>query len=333
MSKERLSFVTGANDKYFFMCSILLQSLEKYFPEISCFVMDFGLTDSQTKFFETKKQLLKVPPHLKKTDHFFKLKSSVGSFLKDQSIGIPIWVDSDIIAVAPESNQLFEIADRLSCQREQIAIGVNFGVRSKITNIREHLEDGPTPKLRATVADSPEILESPYLNSGLVFFSDFKVFEDWENTASLLEGDWLWEQNALNLICYRNRSRVLTLDSRVWNVHCELLKKITIDDNRVYCDGQKSIFAHATTPTPGTGDVDYVRMTISKNGYACNTYLRLFTNSFLRMAQDKHLSDFLSANFVLLKDLNVLFKQGTRRNESCPCGSGKAFKHCHGTHL
>jgi uncharacterized protein YchJ len=101
----------------------------------------------------------------------------------------------------------------------------------------------------------------------------------------------------------------------------------------VYCDGQKSIFAHATTPTPGTGDVDYMRMTISKNGYAFNTYLRLFTNPFLRMAQDKHLSDFLSANFVLLKDLNVLFKQGTRRNASCPCGSGKAFKHCHGTHL
>lgn len=334
MTKPTLSFVTGADDKYFFICNILLQSLEQFFPEIPCFVLDFGLTDTQTRFFESKKRLLKLPPHLKKTDHAYKLKSSLRSFLRDQPSIMPIWINSDIIAVAAESQQLIEIAHRLIDQRKMIAIAPDHGGGPEPVTIRQlYKSEERIPRFKSTVAHSPEILDQMYFNSGLVFFPDVKVLDNWEVVANSLEGDWLWEQNALNLICSRNPNEVMRLDPRVWNVHGSLLRKISVCDDGVYCDEKKSIFAHATAFHEPGRDIATVNLSVSKNGYGCNTYMRVFQNSFLRMAQDRHLSNFLSENFSLLKELNILFDLNTRRNDLCPCGSGKRFKHCHGVHL
>ena len=58
--EQRVRFVTGANSRYFFMCGILLESLNEFFPEILSFVMDFGLTESEAQFFETKKKLVRA---------------------------------------------------------------------------------------------------------------------------------------------------------------------------------------------------------------------------------------------------------------------------------
>jgi uncharacterized protein YecA (UPF0149 family) len=41
----------------------------------------------------------------------------------------------------------------------------------------------------------------------------------------------------------------------------------------------------------------------------------------------------LRTNFEALRDLGILVnvsQVGARRNDPCPCGSGKKFKHCHG---
>ena len=329
----RLSFITGANDKYFFLCNILLQSLEEFFPGIPCFVMDFGFTESQVKFFERKNCLLKLPPHLKKTDHPYKLKSSLRTFLHEKTSAMLLWVDSDIIAVTAGTKQLFAIVDHLHDQRKTIAIAPDYG-RPKAVTIGEHVEFGePLPKFKLAVSNNPEILERIYFNSGLVFFSDHKVLEDWEAASSSLEGDWLWEQYALNLVCGRNPNEVMILDPHIWNVQGSLLRKISIHNDGVYCGEEKSIFAHATSVDEPGHNTIAVNQSISKNGYGCNTYMRLFQNSFLRMTQDRQLSNFLSANFALLKDLNILFNLNTRRNDLCPCGSGNRFKHCHGADL
>src|SRR5215813_7093681 len=113
-SRQPVRFVTGANSKYFFMCGMLLESLDEFFPGIPSFVMDFGLTEPQAKFFETKNQLLKLPSNLKKEDHPYKLKGNMRSFLGEQFTGTSIWVDSDIIAVGGGHSDLFEILDKLT---------------------------------------------------------------------------------------------------------------------------------------------------------------------------------------------------------------------------
>ena len=327
-----LSFVTGANDRYFFVCGTLLQSLEEFFPGIPCLVMDFGLSESQVKFFERKNQLLRLPSTLKKTDHHFKLKSSLGLFLSGRSIAIPIWIDSDIIAVTAGNAALFDVARRLTDQKKIVAAAADYGA-PHIVPIRTHAKSGPVPKFMSSIVDSPDILDQPYLNAGLIFFSDSKILQEWQIAADHLEGDWLWEQYAFNFVSYRHPNQLTLLDSRIWNAQGELLKSITVKDGVVYCDGQKCIFVHATSHNAHGANVDAVQMFLSKDGYACSAYMPLVVNPFLRAAQKKHLSNFMISNFALLKNLNILFSVKTRRNEPCPCGSGKRFKHCHGAQL
>jgi len=294
--------------------------------------MDFGLTDGQRKFLQLRKQLLNLPSHLKGSDHPFKLKSSLRSFLRGRPASIPIWVDCDIIAVSAQSKQLIDTAN-MTYTTKRIAVAPDCGMPAA-TSIGDYIKAGDrVPKFNAAVAAYPEILERPYLNSGLVFLSDLQIIEDWEVVARELEGDFLWEQYAFNLICQKGPIRPLMLDPSIWNVHGELLKKITINNNIVYCDEKRCIFLHATSTNRFGRDVDMKTMRISKDGVACAVYQRLFVNSFLREAQEKYLYDFLSTNHILLKELNILFSDSTRRNDLCPCGSNKRFKHCHGTYL
>src|SRR5215813_4030272 len=329
-SRQPVRFVTGANSRYFFMCGMLIESLDELFPEIPSFVMDFGLTESQAKFFETKKKLLKLPLNLKKGDHPYKLKGSMHSFLGEQFTGTSIWVDSDIIAVGAGQSDLYEILDNLIHQQRLLAITPDAGPNK---TVRQFGEFYPVPKFNSAIENSPEIKDRPYLNAALVFFPDSKVLGDWAATASLFEGETCWEQNALNLICHKNPNKILILDARVWNAHAGLLKKITVNNGVLHCDGQKCIFAHAASHNTGGRDVDHVQTMFPGKGYVGSAYFRFFTNSHLRAAQEKHLSNFLSNNSAALLDLDILLKhsdQAIRRNDLCPCGSGKKFKHCHG---
>jgi hypothetical protein len=309
---------------------MLLESLDEVFPEIPSFVMDFGLTEPQAQFFETKKQLVKLPPDLKKGDHPYKLKGSMYSFLGDQFTGTSIWVDSDVIAVGAGHSELFEILDKLSHEQKLLAIAPDAGPNK---TIRQFVESYPAPNFKSALEKNPEIKDRPYLNAALVFFSDSKVMKDWALTSSPLEGDTCWEQNALNLMCHRNPDRALILDSRVWNAHAELLKKINISGDILQCDGQKCIFAHAASHNMHGRDVEHVQTMFPGKGYVGTAYIRFFTNSHLRAIQERHLSHFLSNNSASLVDLKILLKHSDpsiRRNDLCPCGSGKKFKHCHG---
>ena len=65
--------------------------------------MDFGLSEPRRKFFDEKKLLLGIPAGLSRTDHPYKLKSSMASFLKDEPSSMPIWIDCDIVAIRPEA--------------------------------------------------------------------------------------------------------------------------------------------------------------------------------------------------------------------------------------
>jgi SEC-C motif len=327
--EQRVRFVTGANSRYFFMCGMLLESLDEFFPEILSFVMDFGMTEPEAQFFEAKKKLVRLPPSLKKEDHPYKLKSNMHSFLGAQFTGTSIWVDADIIAVNAGQSELLEILDKLTHEQKLLAIAPDAGPNK---TIRQFSESFRTPKFNSVLENHAEMKNCPYLNGGLVFFPDSKVLEDWALTAGLLEGDVCWEQNALNLMCHKNPNRVLILDSRVWNAHAELLNRITISDGMLRYDRQKCIFAHATGAN--THAVEEELTMLPGKGYIGAAYFRWFKNSHLRAAQEKYRSNFLSNHSATLMDLKILLKPSSiRRNDLCPCGSGKKVKHCHATYF
>jgi hypothetical protein len=323
-----LTFVTGANDKYFFMCGMLLESLQSSFPGIPCRVMDFGLSEPRRRFFAEKKLLLDLPAGLSKTDHPYKLKSSMASFLPDEPASLPIWIDCDIVAVRTASNELLDLAGELTSQNKVMAISTDEGPNKTLESVCNSYGEA---KLRSAIAADPSLKEPRCLNAGVVIFSNRETLENWQVVAAAQDGDMFPDQNALNLMCYRDPARVMVLDAHVWNVHAGLLKAVKAAGNDIDCDGEKPIFAHATSAFPG--DIMGGAMPISAKDLGCEAFLRFFTNDRLRSLQENYLTAFLRTNFEALRDLGILVKvsqANARRNDPCPCGSGKKFKHCHG---
>ena len=323
-----LGFVTGANDKYFFMCGMLLESLQSCFPHVPCHVMDFGLSEPRRQYFEEKKLLLNIPAGLNKSDHPYKLKSSMASFLSAELSQMPIWIDCDIIAIRPGSKELFDLAGDLVAQNKDIAISTDDGPNKTLEAVCNSYGE---PKLRSAIAADPSLKERRCLNAGVVIFSNRETLRNWQVVAAAQDGDKFPDQNALNIMCYRDIERVSVLDARVWNVHAELLKSVKAIDDDVYCDGRKPIFVHATSAYPG--DIMGGAMPVSAKDFGCEAFLRFFTNDRLKSLQENYLSAFLRTNFETLRDLEILVNISSahaRRNDLCPCGSGRKFKHCHG---
>jgi hypothetical protein len=323
-----LKFVTGANDKYFFMCGMLLESLKSCFPGIPCRVMDFGLSEPRRKFFAEKQLLLDIPAGLNRTDHPYKLKSSMASFLDDEPLSMPIWIDCDIIAVRAASNELLDLAGELVSQNKDMAISTDEGPNQTLEAVCNAYGEA---KLRAVIAADPSLKERRCLNAGVVIFSNRETLRNWQVVAAAQDGDMFPDQNALNIMCYRDMARVAVLEPRVWNVHAGLLQSVKATGNEINCDGQKPIFAHATSAYPG--DIKGGAMPISAKDLGCEAFLRFFTNDRLRSLQENYLTAFLRTNFEALRDLGILVnvsQANARRNDPCPCGSGKKFKHCHG---
>ena len=131
-------------------------------------------------------------------------------------------------------------------------------------------------------------------------------------------------------MCYRDIAAYRSWTPGVWNVHAELLKSVKAIDETCIATA-KSIFVHATSAYPG--DIMGGAMPVSAKDFGCEAFLRFFTNDRLRSLQENYLSAFLRTNFETLRDLGILVNISSahaRRNDLCPCGSGRKFKHCHG---
>jgi hypothetical protein len=324
--ENTLRFVTGANDKYFFMCGVLLESLQSCFPGIACHIMDFGLSDARRKYFEDKKLLLNIPAGLSKSDHPYKLKSSMASFLNGERSAMPIWIDCDMIAIRGASKELYDLAGELVSQNKDFAIATDEGPNNTLQEVCNAFDEA---KLRSAIAGDPSLGERRCLNAGLVLFSNPAALGNWQTVAAAQDGDMFPDQNALNIMAYRDIDRVSVLDARIWNVHARLLKSVKAADNGLDCEGQKPIFLHATSAFQG--DLMGGAMPISAKDCGCEAFLRLFANDHLRSLQEDYLATFLRGNFETLRNVGVLASiTKARRNDPCPCGSGKKFKHCHG---
>jgi hypothetical protein len=309
------------------MCGMLLESLQGCFPGIACRVMDFGLSEPRRKFFAEKELLLDIPAGLNRTDHPYKLKSGMASFLDDEP-SMPIWIDCDIIAVRAASNEFLDLAGELVSQNKDMAISTDEGPNKTIESVCSAYGEA---KLRAVIVADPSLKERRCLNAGVVIFSNREALRNWQVVAAAQDGDMFPDQNALNIMAYRDIERVSVLEPRVWNVHAGLLQLVKAAGNEIDCDGKKPIFAHATSAYPG--DIKGGAMPISAKNLGCEAFLRFFTNDRLRSLQENYLTAFLRTNFEALRNLGILVnvsQANARRNDPCPCGSGKKFKQCHG---
>ena len=131
---------------------------------------------------------------------------------------MPIWIDCDIIAVRAASNELLDLAGELVSQNKDMAISTDEGPNKTLEAVCNAYGEA---KLRAVIAADPSLKERRCLNAGVVIFSNRETLRNWQVVAAAQDGDMFPDQNALNIMCYRDIERVSVLEPRVWNVHAD----------------------------------------------------------------------------------------------------------------
>jgi len=301
--RRRVSFVTGINENYFLMCGMLMESLDRHFPLIPFFVMDFGLSGPQKEFFRRRDMLLPLPPGLHGDDHPFKLKGNLGAFL-GEDFGVPVWIDADIIALRDGTQAVFALAEQMAEQDLRFALapdqslpGINAPTLSSNSNATG------MPALAAFVREHPHTAQRAYLNTGVVMFREGDPLADWAAATAAFDGDLVWEQNAFNSLCHLDIERVRMLDARIWNAHSGLLEAMKSGAQGIECDGAPCIFAHATSSGPQItwGEMDFVFA-----GSPYRNFVKFFAHPVLNELQKGYMTSFLSGNLAQLRELGIL---------------------------
>lgn len=302
--RRRVSFVTGINQNYFLLCGALMESLDRHFPLIPLYVMDFGLTEAQKAFFRAKDMLLPMPPGLSGDTHPYTLKSCIGNFW-GEDFGVPVWIDADIIAVGDGTAALLALVEAMADADLRFAAAASHsGPGTAMQTLAAARDSMISPRLTAMLEAHPDLAARTYLNVGLVLFRQGDHLEDWRGVTESFGGDQCWEQNALSALCYRDRQPFKMLDARIWNAHGALLDFIMVDGATVRCDGAPCYLAHCTSPDGrhlSWGEMDFV---VAGSRY--KNFVKFFAHPQLAELQKAHMNNFLGAHLDLLRETGVL---------------------------
>src|SRR6185503_13323609 len=122
------------------------------------------------------------------------------------------------------------------------------------------------------------------LNSGFFVSRSRRWLKDWRRaTFEARKDEYLFEQNAFNLVAWRNPDQVEHLDLWSWNVHGPMLESIKVDSGAVTCRGRTVIGLHATSNNSKL--VKHERYAWTADGQVIEANLRFFCQPELRALQ------------------------------------------------
>ena len=313
------------------MCGMLLESLQSCFPGVPCHVMDFGLSDARRKYFEEKKLLLDIPAGLSKTDHPYKLKSSMASFLNDKlARPMPIWIDCDMIAVRDGSKELFDLAGELVSQNKDFAIATDEGPNNTLEGglqflWRSKAAIGHRRQSVAQRAPVPERGPRAVFKSGRARkLADLSRPRKTATSFPIKMRSISWPTGIS--IAYRYWMPGSGTSMR------GLLKSVKAADNEARL---RRAEAHipacdlgVSRRSDGRRDAD-LGQRLRLRGISAAVRERSPENPAGKLSRGVPADEFRNA--ARIWDILVNISQANaRRNDPCPCGSGKKFKHCHG---
>ncbi|WP_280767892.1 hypothetical protein [Polynucleobacter sphagniphilus] len=249
------------------------------------YIVDYGLTQNQIDFLnELEIRILARPEHLLDA-HPYKLKSHLFDFLSFNDIerDFLVQLDADMIMLNNPDSALKMIVSKMIEENLLIAICQDVGPSK---NILEFASTYRCPNFKESL--SPDELLNPYLNSGFVIYSPHFNLKEFQDIADAMEGEVVWEQNALNTICAKNPNSLLMLDPSIWNMHGILIEQFNGDTN--------PFLLHITSPTPNSIGTGFINFHIGDVALEPVFYRELLVNPYVHNLQTSMIQNLLTKN-------------------------------------
>jgi len=305
---------------------ILLQSFANAGAADAIKVCDFGFTPGQRSFLKSHDKLLAADPPIPQShQHPWYHKAALVEFIP-RDIDATVWLDSDVMLTRDPRSEVAALIAEMRNSGAMIAaciIGIDLGAFCRDWEAAGK-NMAPFVNLLHRFGIAPH---HPYLNSAVFVTTTQEWLVEWKNVTFDIERHFLFEQNAFNAVAWLTPERVRILDRRRWNVYGADLNRISIgaDLASLRCDDQEVMVVHATSE-----DERDVRLLEGSKRLADRqipVWLKVFCQPRLQ-AQQLALLD----QFIKLHEAELVKHLYPRRNDLCPCGSGKRFKHCHGAY-
>ena len=214
----RIKFFSGCDNKYFLMACTLAESFERYCPEFSLKICDFGMSASQAECFRSRGLLLELPNELTGASQpAWLFKASLFRFLENDQCDAIGWIDSDAFL----ASRIYE-----DCQ-DLILPALNQG-RDTMAICKGRVGNSWEISPEAAEFHSMD-LTYPYYNSGFWITNAFATLGDWAAQIADVPRVGMWEQDLLNYLLYKNDVEILELDNEVWNVTFDALDGMSRD--------------------------------------------------------------------------------------------------------
>ena len=252
------------------------------------YIVDYGLTANQKAFLnELEIRVLAMPANLINA-HPYKLKSHLFDCLLFNKIEpeFLVQLDADMIMLHNPESALNEVITRMAAENISIALCQDMGPSK---NILEFAATYRCPIFKDSL--SPTELLAPYLNSGFVIYSPHFNLQEFQNIADAMEGEVVWEQNALNTICAKNPNSLLLLDPSNWNMHGILIEQFKGDSN--------PFLLHITSPTPNSIGTGFANFSIGEVSLEPFYYRELRINPYVHQLQTAMIKNLLIKNSAL----------------------------------
>ena len=284
--------VTGAEKNYFVSGCMLMWSLKLWAPELPFYFLDFGLEEGQRNFLRGQGALIERPAELAADLHPFAYKAAMGEYLRGIDWSEMVWLDSDMIAVAPLGEKLATVLTEMAGNGKEVA-----SCRDVSPSLAAFIAQGweVNPFVDALRSDKVD-LSGPYYNTGAVVCRSPEFLAAWRDLAKAIPFHVLFEQNAFNLLV-RRRTGVTTLAMNEWNLHGPSLRECNSAKdgqgrNIIKTPSGTAMIVHATSHDSADIDIRNAVAGMKTGGIPC--VIKLFRNPALLDLQKMWLTRFLT---------------------------------------
>ncbi len=280
--------VTGADENYFVLACLLMQSLKRFAPRFPFYVLDFGLNGAQRRFLAGRGMLIDMPASVERGSHPFVCKTALGDYLRAVSWLEVVWLDSDTIAVRALDDDLQALVADL--KRDSIEVAICQDTVQTVANL---FAGGWQMQPFADALRAEGVgLDARYFNTGVFVCRSPELLARWRRVAADMPFHTCFDQNVFNLLLHN--SAMTILPSEKWNLHGYLLGDVApphADLQQVsLITGTRPLIVHATSQRGQHHLQADGRIGFGDEQLPCR--LRIFRNEQLKALQEALFAEF-----------------------------------------